>query len=122
MKSRKIGGVHVQHLGSLNTHSILLVVGRSNYRNKSTQINDIATQLHSSNLSVVWYESKAAQHARLRDEELAGIDSSWLQLFSESHMSVEVADKTIPHHSGPRRRIWLGIRCTKIQVFRHGEN
>lgn len=84
-KSKKVGNRYVQHLGSLDASSILLVVGRDNFRKKSAPIEALVLQLHQLGMPVCWYERKVVQDARLRDEEFAAVCQSWLCAFSKQH-------------------------------------
>ncbi|MES2089140.1 MAG: alpha/beta family hydrolase [Pseudomonadota bacterium] len=85
LKSKKLGGAYVQHLGELDAHAVLVVIGRNNYKKKSATINTLAAQLHLLGLTVCWYERKANQHARLRDEEFSAICGSWFNTFCDDN-------------------------------------
>lgn len=85
LKSKKVGGAYVQHLGELDAHAVLVVIGRNNHKKKSAPINALAAQLHLLGLTVCWYERKANRHARLRDEEFFAICESWLNAFCDHH-------------------------------------
>lgn len=69
IKHTKIDGVVVGYLGSLDDHSLLIVVGRSNYRKSSSSLDSIIRDIHKQGLSVCWFETKAIQTAKLLDEK-----------------------------------------------------
>lgn len=99
VQSSKLGGLRVQHLGPLDASTILVVVGRDNFRKRSAPIDELIFQLHRLGLPVCWYERKIIQHARLREQEFAGICSSWLNSFSARHpVAGYIARKAVRLH------------------------
>lgn len=64
-----IDGAKISHAGSLDDKRLLLVVGRRNYRKASTALETLVMHLHSSGISVVWYESKATITAKMLDAD-----------------------------------------------------
>ena len=69
IKHTTIDGVVVGYLGSLDDHSLLIVVGRSNYKKSSSSLDSIIRDIHKQGLSVCWFETKAIQTAKLLDEK-----------------------------------------------------
>jgi len=69
IKHKIINGVAVGYLGSLDDHSLLIVVGRSNYKKSSSSLDSIIRDIHKNGLSVCWFETKATQTAKLLDEK-----------------------------------------------------
>lgn len=85
MQSAKVGGVHFQHLGPLDSTPILVFVGRDNVRRKSASLDALLVRLHQLGITVCWYEHKAMQRACLREQALADISQSWLNAFTSRH-------------------------------------
>lgn len=81
----KVGSVQAHHLGPLDASAILLVVGRNNVSKKSSSIEALVYQLHQLGMTVCWYERRASQQARLRDEAFAAMWRAWLQPLSAKH-------------------------------------
>lgn len=60
-----INGIEVNYLGSLDSPSMLVFVGRNNSKKKSTSIDFLIQELHLMGISVCWYESKTMQTSKL---------------------------------------------------------
>ena len=57
----RINGAEINYLGSLDSPSMLVFIGRNNSEKRSTSIDLLIHELHRMGMSVCWYESKSMQ-------------------------------------------------------------
>ena len=104
-----VGGVLVPHLGPLDAEVVLVVVGRNDYRKASQPINALAARFSAPGVAICWYEHKANQHARLREETYAAVENQWLGACMQRHPIV-----------GFLLRKWIRLRLKIKYPKRHG--
>lgn len=68
-KSQLIDGIAINYLGALNDDSLLVVVGRSNYKKSSSSIDSLIRDLHKRGLSVCWFENRTTQTSKLLEDK-----------------------------------------------------
>ena len=65
LNATRMNGIEVNYLGSIDSPSMLVFVGRNNSEKKSTSIDFLIQELHQMGISVCWYESKTTQTSKL---------------------------------------------------------
>lgn len=66
---QNIDGVSIAYLGSLQADSLIVAVGRNNYKKSSASLDELLKDLHRQGHSVCWFESRNTQTSKLLDEE-----------------------------------------------------
>jgi len=85
VRQKFIDGVTLDYVGSLDDHSLIVVVGRSNYKKSSKSLDSFLKDLHAAGHSICWFETRRIQTSKLLDDQFKNLRGSMLCDFCNRH-------------------------------------
>lgn len=88
VKHKSIDGMTLGYLGSLNDLSLIVVIGRSNYKKSSESLDALVKALHASGHSVCWFENRQTQTAKLLEDKFERLWGSRVSKFCKHNFLI----------------------------------
>lgn len=83
LNQKIINGVNLSYLGSLTGRTLIIVVGRNNFKKSSESLDALVKELHALGHSICWFENRHTQTAKFLDAKFERLWGSQLSTFCQ---------------------------------------